>query len=202
MTDISHELVEQRIPHPVFAGSGLRAQNAKERIGPSSYFFNAAAERKHFEEQASIGYAITSYPGSRISRGVDLPTNITIVRSTQFQSGVWDYRGSDDETRKKCERMRRYSKEIEVHNMMLRGAGQGERHVAIVPSMVPYFGLDEVVHEISIHDGVESALEVVLSWIKDVEERDGLYWCGVCGVGFVSMTEFVSHRGDGRCTDD
>ena len=193
MTDLSKELAEQRVPHPVFAGSGLRAQQAKERIGPSSYFFNAAAERRHFEEVADIGYAVTSYPGSRISRGVDLSTNITIVRSTQFQSGIWDYQG-DDKTARKCERMREYSKEIEVHNMMLRGAGQGERHVAVVPSMIPYFGLSSVVEEVSIYDDIKDVLSEILAWVEAVEKRDGVYWCDDCSTGFMSMSEYLDHR--------
>lgn len=201
MTEISKQLAEQRVAHPVFAGSGLRAQQAKERIGPSSYFFNAQAERRHYEEVADIGYAITSYPGSRISRGIDLPTNVTICRSTQFQSGVWDYQG-EGETAGKCTRMRRYSKEIEIHNMMLRGAGQGERHVAVVPSMVPYFGLDEVVEEVSIYDEVDDTLSTILSWIEDVQEQDGMYVCGDCETGFLTMQEYLEHRTDGRCTPD
>lgn len=202
LTDVSKELAEQRIAHPVFAGSGLRAQQAKERIGPSSYFFNAQAQRQHYEEIADVGYAITSYPGSRISRGIDLPTNATIVRSTQFQSGVWDYTGESksDDVQRKCKRMRRYSKEIEIHNMMLRGAGQGEKHVAVVPSMVPYFGLDSEVEQVSIHDDLSDVVSLILSHIKNVEKRDGLFWCSDCSTGFVSMPQYREHRKDGRCT--
>jgi hypothetical protein len=204
MTDVSKKLAEERIPHPIFAGSGLRAEKTHQRLGPASYFFNSNAERSHYDDVAGIGYAITSYPGSRISRGIDLPTNVTIVRSTDFQAGVWDYQANDrtDGTTEKCRDMRRYSKEIEVHNMMLRGAGQGEKHVCIVPSMVTYFGLHEEVTEISTEYRISEVLNEVLSHIKNVEESRGMYYCSDCSTGYVTMTEWRRHRSEGRCNVD
>lgn len=125
--------------HAIFAGSAERAKQVRDNLEPDAYFMSQGATRTHFEDAVENDWSVISYPNSKISRGVDLPVNVSMVRSRRFSAGIWDYASGDTETSRKCRRISEYMNTVETLNMMLRGAGQGEPHVAVIPPTDPMF---------------------------------------------------------------
>lgn len=194
MTRLSQRLAEDGFHNLIICGSGTRAANAS--LGPSSYLFQGDATLEHYQVARDADWSVSSYMGSRITRGVDIDTQITIVRSAQFASPKWHYWDEYDEEddweityHHISGRRREYENLIEVHNAMLRGAGQGEQHVAVIPEIPLFFGLERYVTHFDL-DEFESVVEFILQALGEIP--DELY-CETCERRFVTINGFRNH---------
>lgn len=189
MDEVATELTNHDVENLLIPGSKSRARDAVERLPAESHLADSTATVDGIEDIFSLdGWNVTSYMNSRITRGVDLPMQVSICRSTQFDASVWD--AQEDLTP-----IGEYVRATETINAMLRGAGQGEHHVAIVPDDIADYldwGLEECVTTI---DETEAIVELVLDVLTDVERDPDLdaYRCEGCDRIFVQRDPLLSH---------
>lgn len=199
MTRIAKELtIEHEHHNLLIAGSGTRASNAVDSIGRRAHFFNGQDDLPEYKDIASIDWNVTSYLGSRLTRGVDVDTNVTIVRSTKFATPNWDYYNDgeniDEIDLSACmERIRKYENYIETHNAMLRGAGQREKHIAIIPGDIDLlWDLDEVAVEYDYLEH-EEIIDHILDSLGLIDcLAPGEYGCPVCGTIYVVQQQALN----------
>lgn len=214
MTNVAEELTQQDIHNLLVCGSGTRASQAHKRIHPRSYYFRGGSTLREYEDMSDLDYNVTSYMGSRLTRGVDVDTQVTIVRSAQFSSPQWKY-GNFEEVDDPSEleegteeyeehhkaafqkAMAEYENVIETHNAMLRGAGQEDddgnpqKHIAVIPSIQLYFNFYRYVTEYST-DELEQLVNDVIEHIDD-EVPDDLT-CRNCDRRFVTRQGYRDHE--------
>lgn len=200
VTKIAKELTQKEIHNLMIAGSSRRANNVSQAIGARSYYFRKDATLKEYTDIASIDWNVTTYLGSRLTRGIDVESQITMVRSAHFATPWWDYYRpgemkeiDDDEynVSRSCDKMQEYENGIEVHNAMLRGAGQGETHVSVIPSNIDLFwGLDKYVTNFE-HSQLEDILEFILSSLGELPDN---LECPDCETRFVAQDTYWDHE--------
>ena len=191
ITKISKRLAEARQHNLLISGSGTRAAQATETIGTHQayYFKGDSTYERNYRLMAGDDQAVTTHMGSRLTRGVDVDTQVTCIRSYQFASPRWletDYAG-----------IGRYENMIETHNAMLRGAGQGEQHISVIP-LLPEFYWD-IDDEIEVYDLEESDEASIIDDIVDriLELLDVVtadLVCPLCEGQFVTPEGFQNHE--------
>lgn len=200
MTDISKRVSDGGDPALLIAGSKTRAKEAWDGT-PGMRFFKDGETVKDIEDQINgAENGMVLYMGSRATRGLDTPNRVTVVRSEHFAAPMWDYFRPGEKVhgvdiRPVAHKMHQYENRIEVHNAMLRGAGQGEKHVAIIPSEVDLFwNLD---HLVSTRDYME--IEDIIAFIRQARDLnwDG-HKCHGCNWKFGSYEDYRGHDCDER----
>lgn len=198
ITKISERLTLQGRHNLTICGSSVRAAKVHDHIHPNSYFFRGASELSNYKDMSELGYNVTSYMGSRLTRGVDVDTQITAVRSSMFASPEWDYFDERDaqELQDMQDGMSEYQNLIEVHNAMLRGAGQSDddgnpqKHIAIIPSISLYWGLDQYAETYESQE-IEDVVERILQELEGVSDD---LTCRDCGREFFALTALRDHE--------
>ena len=190
-TQLSQGLIDNDIHNLLIAGSGVRAKQAYDRLHPNAYYFHGGADLTHYHTAAEADWSVVSYMGSRITRGIAVDTQVTICRSMQFASPRWLAHPVEEYGQEMME----YENIIELHNAMLRGAGQGEEHIAIIPQpLMLRYGLGDYVTEFSIDD-LGAVIEFVMTKLGLVPEQTAIstYACDECGVEFATIHGYDEH---------
>ena len=185
--NVAKHLLEQGLHTLVICGSKSRASEVYEALHPRSYEFHSDSTESEYSHIAEDDWNITSYLGSTITRGVDVDTQITLVRSDQFSAPRWNYYDNN-----LYRWIKDYEMLIESHNAMLRGAGQGEHHVAIIPPLSSmFFHLQQYVTPFNVdeHDPKDVANAAL-----DALELNGTKRCQYCDRIFLDQHGFEMHE--------
>lgn len=190
MDEVAAELTSTGVENLLVCGSKDRARNAADRLPAESYHAGVGTSSAAIEEllRGTEGWNVSTYMNGVVTRGIDLPMQASICRSTQFDASVWD-------AQPEFSPIAEYVRATETINAMLRGAGQGERHVAIAPDDIADFldwGLSDCVTKV---ESVEALVDLVLDALTDadVDSKTGTYRCTDCGTIAFQHDAFLDH---------